>query len=93
MQVFEQCLKYVWQPANPYLDFKHIISKTIAAPAADLVNFTLYYETLCPDCREFVSGQLWKAFNAVGHIMNLTLVPYGNARVVDLIYTFIVSFN
>ena len=41
---------------------------------------TLYYETLCPDCRQFVSTQLWSAFEAIGSIMNLTLVPYGNAK-------------
>ena len=27
-----------------------------------------------------MKGQLWKAFNAVGSIMNLTVVPYGNAK-------------
>ena len=27
----------------------------------------------------FVSGELWKAFMAVGSIMNITLYPYGNA--------------
>ena len=48
---------------------------------ADLVNLTLYYETLCPDCRGFMTGQVWTAYNSVASIMNLTLVPYGNAKV------------
>ncbi|KAL3892308.1 hypothetical protein ACJMK2_004525 [Sinanodonta woodiana] len=44
------------------------------------VNFTLYYESLCPDCRNFFADQLNLAYTKVGGIMNLTLVPYGNAR-------------
>lgn len=62
----EHCWKYVWSKKNFNSDY---------------VNFTLYYETLCPDCRQFMTGQLAKAVEAVGSIMNLTLVPYGNAKV------------
>ena len=47
---------------------------------ASLVNFTLYLESLCPDCKNFINQQLWPAFKAVGSIMNLALVPYGNAQ-------------
>lgn len=46
---------------------------------AKLVDFTLYLESLCPDCKNFVNNQLWPAFKAVGSLMNLALVPYGNA--------------
>ena len=46
----------------------------------DKVNFTLYYETLCPDCREFVSTQLWRAYQTIPDIVNISFVPYGNAR-------------
>lgn len=38
--VLEQCEKFVW----PYVIFNKYNSD-------GLVNFTLYYETLCPDCR------------------------------------------
>ena len=44
------------------------------------VNFTVYYESLCADCRQFTIHQVWNAFQAVLEIVNLTLVPYGNAR-------------
>ena len=48
---------------------------------ADLVSFTLYYESLCPGCRALTTTQIWKAYQSVSSIMNLTLVPYGNAQV------------
>lgn len=48
--------------------------------ADDRVNFTLYYETLCPDCRQFVSTQVWKAYHSILNITNFAVVPYGNAR-------------
>ncbi|XP_064604661.1 gamma-interferon-inducible lysosomal thiol reductase-like [Liolophura sinensis] len=44
------------------------------------VNFTLYYESLCPDCQRFFREQMFKAYKTVGQIMNITLVPYGNAN-------------
>ena len=45
-----------------------------------LVNFTLYFESECPFCREFIITQLYPTFKSIGDIMRLTLVPYGNAR-------------
>ena len=38
-------------------------------------------EALCPGCEAFVSGDLYPAFQAVGDIMNLTFVPYGNTKI------------
>ena len=69
-QVTKQCIENVW-----FSDETKVVKDD-----NDLVNFTLYYETLCPDCREFMSGQLWKAFQEVSDIMNLVIVPYGNAK-------------
>lgn len=64
--VLNQCLKYIWHPEN--------------VKVSNPVELTLYYEVLCPDCRQFVAGELNKALKTVGSIMNLTLVPYGNGR-------------
>lgn len=47
---------------------------------APLVNFTLYYEAECPDCHYFFLNQLVHAYNKIGFIFNLGLVPYGNAE-------------
>lgn len=47
---------------------------------ADKVQLTLYFESLCPDCKNFFRSQLTKTYTALSDIINLTLVPYGNAR-------------
>ncbi|CAF2144962.1 unnamed protein product [Rotaria magnacalcarata] len=46
----------------------------------DRVNFTIYYESLCADCRQFIITQVWFAFQAISDIVNLTFIPYGNAH-------------
>ncbi len=66
--VLQQCQKHVWSPQSNALS------------ADGLVNLTLYYEVLCPDCRQFISQQVGKAFSSLSSIMNLVLVPYGNAK-------------
>ncbi|XP_064624667.1 gamma-interferon-inducible lysosomal thiol reductase-like isoform X2 [Lineus longissimus] len=48
--------------------------------AAPLVNFGFYYESLCPFCKMFFKNNIGPAYNAIGNIMNITLVPYGNAE-------------
>ncbi|CAF0953944.1 unnamed protein product [Brachionus calyciflorus] len=68
--VVKQCWDNVWSQRN----------QREKKDKSDLVEFTLYYETLCPDCMEFMSSQILHAFLTVKEIMNLTLVPYGNAN-------------
>lgn len=68
--VVEQCHKYVWS---------HRTVRTIY-DSSELVNITLYYEVLCADCRVFISNEVYKAFTTVGNIMNISFVPYGNAK-------------
>ncbi|ELU04646.1 hypothetical protein CAPTEDRAFT_173595 [Capitella teleta] len=48
---------------------------------AEAVAIDLYFESLCPGCRAFLTGQLWPTFKALGKdIINISLVPYGNAQ-------------
>ena len=79
------CYEHVWRPSNPHFD-EHLVnfdaSLNNQVSAGGKVNFTVYYETLCPDCKEFISDQVFKAYQQVSSIMNLTMVPYGNAKVV-----------
>ncbi|KAK0045632.1 gamma-interferon-inducible lysosomal thiol reductase [Biomphalaria pfeifferi] len=62
--VYEQCYKQQWPVHQD----------------AEVVNFTVYYESLCPDCKNFITTMLFPSFLKIGSIMNLTVVPYGNAR-------------
>ncbi|CAF1535517.1 unnamed protein product, partial [Didymodactylos carnosus] len=62
--VTNQCQSYVWNVRDEN----------------DKVNVTLYYETLCPFCRQFISAQVSPAYQTILDIINITLVPYGNAH-------------
>lgn len=44
------------------------------------VDVTLYYEAFCPGCHDFIVGDLSDSIEAIGDIMNVELIPYGNAR-------------
>ena len=74
LQVYEQCMKYVWKnQVSPVFIVDDMYD--------DSVNLTLYYESLCPDCRDFILKQLYPVMQQVGSIINLVLIPYGNAHV------------
>ncbi|XP_029970501.1 gamma-interferon-inducible lysosomal thiol reductase [Salarias fasciatus] len=46
----------------------------------DPVQVEVYIESLCPDCRMFVSEMLFPTWLMLNDIMTVTLVPYGNAE-------------
>ena len=44
------------------------------------VQIGVYYESLSPNSRQFIQHQLFPTFQKVGKIMDITLVPFGNAQ-------------
>ncbi|GAU93315.1 hypothetical protein RvY_05276 [Ramazzottius varieornatus] len=67
------------QEVSPVL-LPHVKKHEISSVNADVVHVELYYESLCPDCKNFIKEQLFPTAQKVGKIMNLTLIPFGNAK-------------
>lgn len=49
--------------------------------AAEPVQVGLYYESLCPGCREFLVEMIMPTWILLNDIMTVHLVPFGNAQV------------
>ncbi|KAJ3682856.1 hypothetical protein LUZ60_013083 [Juncus effusus] len=57
-------------------------ASSISASTDSKVPLALYYETLCPYCSNFIVNYLAKIFgNGLISIVDLDLIPYGNAHV------------
>ncbi|KAM5560518.1 gamma-interferon-responsive lysosomal thiol protein-like [Rosa sericea] len=63
-----------------FLFFFFLVLNPSQSYAAENVSVTLYYETLCPYCADFIVNHLAKIFqNGLIPIVNLRMVPWGNA--------------
>ncbi|XP_078279854.1 gamma-interferon-inducible lysosomal thiol reductase-like [Rhinoraja longicauda] len=47
------------------------------------VHISVFYESLCPDCRAFMVHQLCPVWTRMREVLNITLVPFGNAEVIQ----------
>jgi len=87
--VVEYC-KIGWVKATPVKSIQNVetekpmeeIKRNKPLNAAQPIKVTLYYESLCPDCKQFILYQLYPTYQALASsgILELKLVPYGNAR-------------
>lgn len=72
------------QPPNPKPFHSQAESRcaNLSHPTAAPVQLSLYYESLCPACRGFLVQQLFTTWLLLPtDVLNITLVPYGNAQV------------
>ncbi|CAH0553509.1 unnamed protein product [Brassicogethes aeneus] len=47
----------------------------------DTVKVTLYYESLCPYSKEFITEQLAPAYSVLGDSLDIELIPFGKAKI------------
>ncbi|KYB28975.1 Gamma-interferon-inducible lysosomal thiol reductase-like Protein [Tribolium castaneum] len=47
---------------------------------SEQVKVSLYYESLCPYCRQFVTQQLYPGFKTLPNSLIIDLIPYGKAN-------------
>lgn len=57
------------------------------------VTVNLYYESLCPDCVEFISQKLCPLWEDMSNYLRIDFVPYGNAETIISNKTGEVSFE
>ncbi|XP_010264556.1 PREDICTED: gamma-interferon-inducible lysosomal thiol reductase isoform X2 [Nelumbo nucifera] len=62
--------------------FSYCSAARVSSSASGKVSLALYYETLCPYCSSFIVKHLANVFEkGLIKIVDLKLVPYGNAKV------------
>lgn len=72
-QVYYQCKAFEWSTA------------AVDRPSQP-VKLVVYYESLCPDSFRFFKEQLWPTWQKLSGIINLSLIPFGNAYVSKILY-------
>ena len=47
----------------------------------DILKVGVYFESLCPDSKAFITTQLYPTMAKLGKYLDISFVPYGNAEV------------
>lgn len=54
------------------------------------IHIDVLYESLCPDSIEFITKQLYPAWNEIAPYVDIKLIPFGKSAVSDAV--FIISY-
>lgn len=54
----------------------------LATNGEDSLKVGVYFESLCPDSKAFITTQLHPTFGKLGKYLNVDFYPYGNAEVI-----------
>lgn len=47
----------------------------------DSIKISVYYESLCPYCVDFINKELYPGYQKIGDIVDIEMIPFGNAWV------------
>ena len=50
-----------------------------------LLSIQIYYESLCPDSKNFITTQLYPTYEKLGKYLKIEFKPFGNAQVITQI--------
>ena len=53
------------------------------------VTIGVYYESLCPDSRNFITKQLYPTYQKLGQNLDVEFKPFGKASVSTVIHKFL----
>ena len=61
--------------------FTLIAVSALATKGDDTLKVGVYFESLCPDSKAFITTQLHPTFGKLGKYLDVDFYPYGNAEV------------
>lgn len=70
-----------YNASNYVKDYNSNIGVSDKLKSSKALNVTVFYESLCIDCINLFSKQLFFTYNELKEHINLTLVPFGKAHV------------
>ncbi|VVD02255.1 unnamed protein product [Leptidea sinapis] len=76
-------LGHKFQQADPAENEVTDTSEKVKFKTNDKVSLKVYYECLCPDCRQFDTTQFIRTVLKLGEYLDVKTYPYGNAKTTE----------